>query len=355
MLSITILALIAPPMNRFLVTLPFIPVAFLLVATPHAVATEFIVPAAETTAYLQFSDSPFSTIDFSADYFHLETFEDDVLNTPGATASGGTIIGIEDWGLLVDSVDIDDGVLDGAGTTGSLGHSYFGGIFTVDFDVAVLGKLPNYVGIVWTDGGGQITILAFGPGGTPLGSATGVAHADGSVSGTTVDDRFYGVVDAGGISRIVLSAGAAQEADHLQYGFAAVSDLTAREKWRQTFFGTSSNSGPAADTADPDQDGLINLLEFAFALDPTETSVLPVQSGRNEGVFEFAYTRSKAAFNDGVLYFVEWSDDLKSGSWTSQEVTSRFVEETDLIQIVEATVPPNPEGKRFVRLKIVGN
>lgn len=118
---------------------------------------------------------------------------------------------------------------------------------------------------------------------------------------------------------------------------------------------STSNSGPAADTADSDQDGLVNLLEFALALNPTASSVVPVQSGRNSGSFKFTYTRSKAALSDGVLYFVEWSDDLKSGSWTSEGVTSLVLEESELIQIIEATVPPGPEGKRFVRLRVTGN
>jgi PKD repeat protein len=38
--------------------------------------------------------------------------------------------------------------------------------------------------------------------------------------------------------------------------------------WRMTHFGTTSNSGDAADTADIDRDGLSNLVEFAFNLDP---------------------------------------------------------------------------------------
>jgi hypothetical protein len=342
------------PMNHLHCCCRLSSLPLLLMAGLHARAAEFIVPTAGTTAYRQFSDSPFASVDFSSDYFHLETFEDDALNTPGASAAGGSIIGIEDWGSLVDSVDIDDGVLDEAGTTGGLGRSYFGGTFTFDFDAAVLGKLPTHAGVVWTDGGGPVTIQAFGPGGVELGSATGVAHADGSVTGTTAEDRFYGVVDAGGISRIILSAGGAQEADHLQYGFAVVSNLSPREQWRQRYFGITSNSGAAADTVDPEGDGLVNLLEFACALDPTKSSIAPVQVERNGDAVTFTYTRSKAALSDGVVFFVEWSDDLKAGSWTSDETTFRVVEENELIQIIQATVPPSPHGQRFLRLRIEG-
>ncbi len=44
------------------------------------------------------------------------------------------------------------------------------------------------------------------------------------MSGTTGEDRFFGVIHAGGISRISLS-GATMEADHLQYGGPAVSSV----------------------------------------------------------------------------------------------------------------------------------
>ena len=205
---------------KHLLISPVITVLFLSSAATSYTAT-FIVPDNSTPAYLQFSNSPFSTIDFSTGYFYLETLEDNALNTPGVTASGGSVIGFADVGAAEDSVDADDGVIDGEGTHG---HSYFGnGAFTFDFSASVLGHLPTHVGIVWTDGVGLVTIQAFDAGGFSLGSATGVLHSNGSITG---EDRFYGVTDPGGISRIILSSGAAQEADHLQYGYAVPEPTT---------------------------------------------------------------------------------------------------------------------------------
>jgi VCBS repeat-containing protein len=40
------------------------------------------------------------------------------------------------------------------------------------------------------------------------------------------------------------------------------------QNWRQQYFGTTSNSGDAADLADPDRDGRTNLEEFAFGMSP---------------------------------------------------------------------------------------
>src|SRR5438067_673727 len=72
--------------------------------------------------YLSFADSPFNGGSFG--YFYLETFEDGALNTPGVTASAGSVTSP---GSLTDSVDGDDGTIDGSGTAG---HSYISGTST---------------------------------------------------------------------------------------------------------------------------------------------------------------------------------------------------------------------------------
>ena len=48
--------------------------------------------------------------------------------------------------------------------------------------------------------------------------------------------------------------------------------LTAIENWRQLYFGSGANSGPGADGADPDGDGLTNLFEFVAGLTPTDSA-----------------------------------------------------------------------------------
>jgi len=166
--------------------------------------------------YLSTADSPFTG---GHSYFHLEDFEDGLLNVPGVTASAGGVTSVVFGPSIHDSVDADDGVIDGSGLGGD---SYFSGagstgiFFT--FSVGVLGSLPTDVGIVWTDGAGTITFEAFDALGVSLGTALGT-HADGGVTGTTAEDRFYGAIHAGGISKIFISnSGGGIEVDHLQYG-----------------------------------------------------------------------------------------------------------------------------------------
>jgi hypothetical protein len=127
---------------------------------------------------------------------------------------------------VVDSVDGDDGVIDGSGTAG---HDYatpgqtenIGLGFT--FDALILGALPTHAGIVWTDGsfGTGVTFEAFDQNNVSLGFTTINNVGDNSFAGGTAEDRFFGVINAGGISRITIRdtySGNQLVVDHLQYG-----------------------------------------------------------------------------------------------------------------------------------------
>ena len=194
------------------------------------------------TPYLGASSSPFNPATFG--YFHLETFEDHLLNTPGVTADAGGVTSVVFGPSIHDSVDADDGATDGSGL---LGDSYFTGSGAVGvrftFSEAVLGSLPTSAGIVWTDGGPgtPVTFSAFGPGGVPLLSQTFSGFADGSNNGETAEDRFLGVANAAGISAIFISnASGGMEVDHLQYGGASVAAIPEPETYALMLAGLGS-------------------------------------------------------------------------------------------------------------------
>ncbi|MDZ4403704.1 cadherin-like beta sandwich domain-containing protein [Prosthecobacter sp.] len=131
-----------------------------------------------------------------------------------------------------------------------------------------------------------------------------------------------------------------------------VTRQSATESWRQTYFGSTSNSGNAADSFDFDKDGLPNLIEWACNLNPTTASTLPITTTRNGAVFEFAYTRSVAALNAGTAFTVEWSDDLPGSSWSTTGVTENILSDNGTVQQVKATLPAGSTGHRFVHLKV---
>jgi hypothetical protein len=94
--------------------------------------------------------------------------------------------------------------------------------------------------------------------------------------------------------------------------------LTALQNWRNTNLGSAVNAGPAADAADPDGDGLQNVVEYAFGLNPNVAQSRPAnyptisKSGNN---INFTFTPAATAV--GLTYTVQQSASLASGSWTN--------------------------------------
>jgi hypothetical protein len=136
---------------------------------------------------------------------------------------------------------------------------------------------------------------------------------------------------------------------------ASFTTLALQQSWLQQYFGSSTNTGNAADTADYDNDGLVNLLEWACGLNPTTASTLPANVVRNGTNLEFTYTRSRSAMDRGAVFTVEWSDTLPGPNpWSSTGVTQTILSDNGTVQQVKATLPAGNNGQRFVRLKVTG-
>lgn len=186
-----------------------------------------------STPYLSFADSPF--LDETFNYFHLETFEDDQLNTPGLSISTGWLINPSNQPTAVDSVDGDDGAIDGSGLTGSSWYAFGARDFTVNFDRDTLGQLPTHAGFALTDisrndttqlGSGRVVFEAFDANAQSLGMKT-IDYGDDLWGGQTSEDRFLGVTYEDGIATLGISlpdGNAGGEIDHIQYGRAATID-----------------------------------------------------------------------------------------------------------------------------------
>jgi len=92
--------------------------------------------------------------------------------------------------------------------------------------------------------------------------------------------------------------------------------MTQQESWRLANFGTTANSGNAADGADPDGDGMTNAQEYAAGTDPrSSASVLQVCGIVIVGSDVLVSFPSVA----GKTYRLERSDALQNGSWTTAQ------------------------------------
>jgi hypothetical protein len=127
---------------------------------------------------------------------------------------------------------------------------------------------------------------------------------------------------------------------------------THQELWRFANFGSYSSDASAADSADPDGDGLSNLMEYALGTGPNSSGVIPAVLALNGANLEYTYTRSTAAKDNGVTYQIEWSETLEAGSWSSETVTQEITSTQGALETVKASVPAGTTGKRFLRLKV---
>jgi hypothetical protein len=126
--------------------------------------------------------------------------------------------------------------------------------------------------------------------------------------------------------------------------------------WRQTHFGTSQNSGNAADTADPDHDGIINILEYAFGLDPNSPNPNPISFAPVGDHLTITFKRPHPAPAD-LVYTPQVAGDLSSGIWnsgpsyTSQTVTDNG-DGTETV-VVTDLAPMSSTPVHFLRILIV--
>ncbi len=186
------------------------------------------VASSASAAVFWFSNTPYtSQADIPAGFYSggsptfLEDLEDGAVNG-GITATAASWAITTSGNGFTDSVDGDDGNVDGSGING---RSYVvfpsgqGGP-SVRFDFS--GPLPTAAALVWTDGLDGMVFRAYGAGNVLLGSFTpGVSFADGTFTGGTAEDRFFGVTDANGILAISIENAnpfAGIEVDHIQYG-----------------------------------------------------------------------------------------------------------------------------------------
>ncbi len=131
--------------------------------------------------------------------------------------------------------------------------------------------------------------------------------------------------------------------------------LTPIEQWRLANFGTTNNAGPAADAADPDGDGLINIFEYAFNTSPTNANASPVITSWSSNHLTLTFNRTHPPPAD-ITYLFEVSDDLLSDTWQSgpayvgQNATDNG-NGTETVVVTDLASPPS-SPTHFIRLRL---
>jgi len=129
------------------------------------------------------------------------------------------------------------------------------------------------------------------------------------------------------------------------------------EAWRQTHFSADelADDSISGALADPDGDSVVNLMEYALALDPREpgSEHLPIGSHTTQNgdtTFTFSFIRANAARD--VSYTVEVSDDLQQ--WQDSDLPVETVDRGDGTSSVSVShlVPQGTFLRRYMRLRI---
>jgi uncharacterized protein (DUF2141 family) len=123
------------------------------------------------------------------------------------------------------------------------------------------------------------------------------------------------------------------------------------QAWRLKWYGTTSNTGTAADTADPNQTGVQNLAVFAVLgpnQDPAKVAAGLLPQPQIVGAnYVIAFTQPTGV--TGVTYGAEWRADLSSGTWTPVADTGSGTTHTFSVPVagnpqifMRLTVSPGP-------------
>ncbi|HZS54494.1 MAG TPA: LamG-like jellyroll fold domain-containing protein, partial [Bryobacteraceae bacterium] len=215
-------------------------------------------------------------------------------------------------------------------------------------DVALLaaGELPAPQNVTATSGSGKITlswnavngaadytIRRSGSSGGPYTElAAGISATTYVNSGLADGTTWYYTVAANGFYGLGTASAPV----------SATTD-TAAQNWRLNYFGTTANSGNAADSADPDGDGMTNAQEFAAGTNPNDrSSVLKVsqmQVSGNNMLISFQTVSGKS-------YRVDRNDTLQSNSWVT--VLDNIAGTGGTVQVTDSggAAPP----RRFYRV-----
>jgi hypothetical protein len=127
------------------------------------------------------------------------------------------------------------------------------------------------------------------------------------------------------------------------------------ELWKDAKFGAEAGNPLIAGWgADPDHDGVANLLECAMALEPSMADASNLPTARKEGDYlTFTYRQSKDATD--LTFEPQAASTLTKSAWLSAGLTETSRQDKGNYWLVTVTdsIPISSGTKRFMRLQVI--
>ena len=178
-------------------------------------------------------------------------------------------------------------------------------------------------------------------------SADGVTWSDYETGATASSFSFAGLIPGKAYRFQVRAEKSSAPAETGLWSAELAATPSAANSWIQEHFGVNEPSGRAAWTADPDGDGLSNLMEYALGHGPADAAdwSLPI-AGSSAGRISLSFTPEIVS---GLSYIIEASSDLST--WEPTDITSNLMPRVPYTH-TDPAIPSAAHARRFLRLKI---
>ncbi len=121
------------------------------------------------------------------------------------------------------------------------------------------------------------------------------------------------------------------------------------DSWRVLHFGADAgNLSIAGDLADPDGDGLVNLLEQAFGFDPNAASQ-GFEAATEDGFLSVVYRQDLQA---AVTIGIEVSVDGMTTWQTPADAVEEIVSDDGVIRVIKVKIPHDGDTAKFLRIRV---
>lgn len=239
----------------------------------------------------------------------------------GTGTAAAVNLNISATGTYLAQINTDDTTADKIEVTGS---------GTSTGNVSLAGALAvSNLGAAVPVPGTKFTLLTY------TGTLTGTFASLPEGAGLAIGGKNYIIRYADGGKNVTLTA------------------ATAYDEWILGYYEGSTGGETLGVVADPDKDGVSNMIEYVLGSSPANGTQSGLPTGaRSGGDFTFTFTRRKEAGDIGFLSEVEYSFTLAAGEWITASSGMVAIQDNGSTETVTVTIPVGIEERIFARLRV---